>query len=789
MNKIRSLFPILFLLSGMMILWSQVVPDGKIISSISIELEGPDTIGKSFILQNLQIETGIPYKSNAIDKSIANLMGTGAIDDVKVFLDPKNSSENEVSLVFRVFTKSRIDKIIFKGNNKLTKRKLENSIEISVGELLDEAEIKADQKTLENLYLEKGFWNAQVDSRVIRKKDSRSVSVIFTIIEKEKRKISKLLFQGNKNISDKKLLNQMETSPWRFWRFWSKRSRYQKDILEEDLNSLRKVYRDEGFLDVVIEQSGVKIIPKGKSSLDIVLHIKEGKRSFFGEVNIAGNSVLTTEELLRLDKRENKELKTGDPYSPTLLSEERNRLRKKYGELGYLDARIVSIRKPNIRTGQIDLKFEITENNKFTVNTIKVRGNDKTRTTVIVRELALAPGETFDLLRMETSEARLNNTRFFEKVTLDDEPITSQDPELQSSRRNLVVNVEEGRTGHVSFGVGFSTLEKAMMFAEFRQGNFDIMRWRSPHRLQGDGQKFRLRLKLGARSNEARLALEEPWFMNRRVAAGFELFREKSDYYSSYYDEMRAGFEVYFRKRLFELVEARLFYRLEDVEIDDVSDGAPAFIKNEDLLISKVGLSLTRDTRNKILFPSEGSIITLKKEFAGGPFGGDADYGRFELQCAKFFETFQPMEQVFSASGKIGTLGRFNGEDADVPFYEKFFLGGPYNLRGWDYRDAGPQDSNEPKGGNSYSYFSAEYTFKIADPLRFAFFYDGGFLRTGDFKFTPGNNKEGWHDNWGLGARIMVMGMPLRLDLGFPITDKSNTGGSPQFHFSGGTRF
>ena len=221
-----------------------------------------------------------------------------------------------------------------------------------------------------------------------------------------------------------------------------------------------------------------------------------------------------------------------------------------------------------------------------------------------------------------------------------------------------------------------------MMFAEFRQGNFDIMRWRSPHRLQGDGQKFRLRLKLGARSNEARLALEEPWFMNRRVAAGFELFREKSDYYSSYYDEMRAGFEVYFRKRLFELVEGRLFYRLEDVEIDDVSTsvGVPSFIKEEDLLISKIGLSLTRDTRNSILFPSEGSIVTLRKEFAGGPFGGDADYGRFELQGAKFFPTFDPMDQVLSIVGKTGTLGRFDGEDADVPFFEKFFLGGPYNL-------------------------------------------------------------------------------------------------------------
>ena len=202
-----------------------------------------------------------------------------------------------------------------------------------------------------------------------------------------------------------------------------------------------------------------------------------------------------------------------------------------------------------------------------------------------------------------------------------------------------------------------------------------------------------------------------------------------------------------------------------------------------------MGLSLTRDTRNSILFPSEGSIVTLRKEFAGGPFGGDADYGRFELQGAKFFETFTPMEQVLSIVGRTGTLGRFDGKDADVPFFEKFFLGGPYNLRGWDYREAGPQDSKEPNGGNSYSYLSAEYTFKIADPLRFAVFYDGGFLRTNDFKFLPGDDMEGWHDNWGLGARIMVMGMPLRLDLGFPISDPSKTGGSPQFHFSGGTRF
>jgi outer membrane protein insertion porin family len=661
---------------------------------------------------------------------------------------------------------------------------------------MDEATLKSDLSLLKERYLEKGYWNSIIDSQVIRDGKSENVSILYKIVEGDKRTISKILFAGNKSIPASDLLDDIETAPWRFWRFWSKRSKYRPEILEEDLEKLRAYYRNKGFLDVKIDQSGVLLKTVGKNKLVLTITVQEGDRSFFGKQSIVGNVSINTDELLFLKKHESG-IEQGEPYSPELLREETTRLRKKYGEKGYLDARVIVNRRPNLETKQIDLRFEITENNKFTVNSIEVRGNDKTKTIAIVRELALSPGDTFDLVRMETSEARLRNTRFFEKVSLDDQPIQTNDPELQKSKRNLVVDVEEGRTGHVSFGVGFSTLEKAMMFAEFRQGNFDIMKWRSPHRLQGDGQKFRLRLKLGSRSNEARLALEEPWFLNRRIAAGFEVFREKSDYYSSYYDEMRAGFEIYFRKRLFELVEGRAFYGYEDVLIDDIDPNSPFFIRkdaNSDgeikKVISKVGLTLSRDTRDSILFPSEGSILSLRKELAGGIFGGDADYGRLEIQGARFIQTFRPMEQILSFSGRTGTLGRINGKKADVPFFERFFLGGPYNLRGWDYRDAGVDPlQGEPEGGNSYTYASLEYTFKVADPLRLALFYDGGYLRSGDFKLLPGNDHEGWHDNWGLGLRIMVMGMPLRLDLGVPISDPSETGGSPQFHFSGGSRF
>ena len=778
--------------------FSQNSANARVISSIAIEIFGPQTVGKSYIRQNLQVETGMTYEALAIDKSIHNLMDTGTINDVKVYINPKKSNEDSVSLVFQIRTKPRIAEIRFVGNEKLSDKKLKGSILQRVGDLMSEPNLKKDQETVESLYLEKGYWNSRVISRVETNKDGEGVLVIFDIVENDKRKIRRVEFLGNKNLPSGDLLDEMETAPWRFWRFWSNRSKYRPEILEEDIERLLLLYSDRGFLEASIDQQTVSINPVGKSRLDLTIPIREGERSYFGKSTLTGNAVISTEDLL-----EDTLLKPKQPYSPSVLSNERSRLTKLYGEKGYLDARVRLIRTPNFNTKEIDLLFEITENNKFSVNTIKVRGNEKTKTIVLIRELSLAPGETFDLRRMENDEYTLRNTKLFEKVSLSDEPISSEDAELRNSRRNLVVDVEEGRTGHVGFGIGFSTLEKAMMFAEFRQGNFDIMRWRAPHRLQGDSQKFRLRLKLGSKSNEARLALEEPWFLNRRVAAGFEVFREKSDYQSSYYDELRAGFEIYFRKRLFELVEGRLFYSFEDVLIGDIENTPRTeWIRNDSAYdetsreikrtISKVGLTLSRDTRDVILFPTEGSIFSIRKEFAGGVFGGDADYGRLELQGARFFQTFDAMEQVLTISGKAGTLGKFDGNDANVPFFDKFFLGGPYNLRGWDYRDAGPKDETdqeEPIGGNSITYASLEYTFKIADPLRFAFFYDAGYLREGDFKLTPGSGDEDWHDNWGLGIRIMVMGMPLRLDLGFPLSDPSGKGSSSQFHFSGGTRF
>ena len=441
--------------------------------------------------------------------------------------------------------------------------------------------------------------------------------------------------------------------------------------------------------------------------------------------------------------------------------------------------------------------FRVRESEKFYVESIKVEGNTITKTRVIIRELALRPGDVFDLKRMKTSENRLRNTRYFGDVRMN--PEATNVP----GRRDLSVTVSEGRTGNFTFGAGFGSVESAVVYFELTQGNFDLFNYRSGFR--GDGQKFRFRASLGSTSNEILIAFEEPWLFEQRLAFGVELFRTESDYNSSDYNELRTGFELYLRRRLFELVEARLSYRFEMVEIFDVDFGPDQGNDNPDGsrpgdgiadvyqaadgetdIVSKVGLSLLRDTRNSLMFTRSGNRTTLSSELAG--VGGDVNYLKLEARTAQFIPTFDKYDQTLSIIGRIGAASPY-GDSDDVPFYDRFYLGGPDSLRGFEYRDVGPRDSDDEEeavGGNSYGMLSFEYGFRLAEPLGLVAFYDWGFVNESDYDFSPSD----YASNWGVGARIILMGSPLKLDLGFPLTvpDNAEDNGA-QFNFSFGTRF
>jgi outer membrane protein insertion porin family len=171
-------------------------------------------------------------------------------------------------------------------------------------------------------------------------------------------------------------------------------------------------------------------------------------------------------------------------------------------------------------------------------------------------------------------------------------------------------------------------------------------------------------------------------------------------------------------------------------------------------------------------------------EVAGGPFGADVNHYRLEGRSAQFIPTFEAMNQTISLIGRLGSVDPFGSSD-EVPFYDRYYLGGPDSLRGFDFREASPKQAGEPIGGNSFAFASLEYTFQLAPQLAIATFYDWGFVNPRSYDFDISR----YRDNWGVGLRLLVMGSPLKLDLGFPITTRDDEGRSAQFHFSFGTRF
>ena len=749
------------------------------VESVEIEFEGFQSVSDGFVMGFVQLREGMAYSPVLADQTIHALYATNRFEFVEIKVE--DGEGDAVKVILRLVPKYTLMTIRFEGASRYSYDRLMEKAELTEGVPLDEYAIAAGARKLQEYFVEKSYPDSTVEYKIEKDGESGFATAIFDINQARKLHIKSIEFEGNNAVKTKHLRRAMETKR-RNWISWlSGTGKFIEADFEEDLVNLRQKYLDEGFLDVEINAESVRFDYPRKKKMAITIPIVEGAPYFLGNFSVEGLTVFTKAEVMRMVR-----LKAGDPFSPSMVDAAANAIQEYYTSRGYLNTYVRAERISTMENRTIDVIFRVQESEKFYVESINIEGNTKTKTRVIVRELALRPADVFDLTRMKTSERRLQNTRFFEEVRLN--PETTNVP----GRKDLNVTVSEGHTGNLSFGMGFGSVESAQVFFETRQGNFDL--FNPSNGFQGDGQKFRLRFSIGNRSNQALLTFEEPWLFEQRLAFGVELFRTESDYQSSDYNELRTGFELYLRRRLFELVEGRLSYRLEFVDIFDVAgDGvdpndnvADVFQAAEgESTVSKLGLTFLRDSRDSVLFTRRGNRTTLETELAG--LGGDVNYLKFEGRTAHFIPTFETLEQTLSILGRLGTALPYGNSDT-VPFYDRFYLGGPETLRGFEYRDVGPRDEDdptEPIGGNTYGMLSFEYGFRLAEPFGVVVFYDMGFVNSDDFDF----NLSDYASNWGVGARVMLMGSPLKLDLGFPMNDPAGDADGTQFNFSFGTRF
>src|SRR6184192_437742 len=625
---------------------------------------------------------------------------------------------------------------------------------------------EARQKIIE-VYQGRGFTDVSVQFRVDPIDEKRGTArVVYTVNEGVKGAVRQVHFEGNAHFSEKVLRKQMKTRGKTLVYFLDKSGRFDEVQLEQDLDKVREFYQNHGYIDVEIKNVRRERTEKGPMIITIV--IAEGPQYHVRKLTVTGYQHAREDRIRGLLK-----MKEGSVYSPKQLRDDAKAVADAYGSGGYVDLVILPEGAP-AGPALIDVTYKIEEGDRSFVNRINIEGNTRTKDKVIRREVLVAPGDVFNTVRVDVTKKRLENLGYFAKV--ETYPEETDIP----GRKDLTILLQEKRTGSLSFGGGFSTVDKLVGFAELTQGNFDLFNWPS---FTGGGQKFRLRLQYGTERKDFILTIVEPYFFDRRLALTGQAFYTEANYLSSDYDQRNYGFMLELRKPINAYMYGTLGYTLQNVEIFNVSASASEAIQSEagTFTESKVFSSLVFDSRDNPLLSRRGQRITFSPSIAGGFLGGDTQIYAFDLEGSQYFHL--PKDTILLLNGEIATVSQW-GSGSEVPIFERLFLGGSNNLRGFPFREVGPQENGEPIGGQSMARATIEWTFPIIEKARGAVFYDTGFDNTSAWSFGFNHMAS----DIGIGLRLDLPIGPLRLDYGFPLQRDGYNGGG-HFNFNVGYQF
>ncbi len=735
-----------------------------IVRAIDVQYAGASTVSKEKILANMRTRVGKQYSEQVVEEDIRNLYATGNISNVRIFGEQQPDG---VKVIVVVQSKAQLTEVQLLGVQQLKQNRIRKEISIKPGDTLNEATVQADKEKLIKYYVDKGFTEVEVDYKVTLNEKLGTASVTFTVNEGGKTAIRSVTFSGNNAVTVKELKKVVKTTPKGLLNiFTSGAGRLNSEQLDTDVSAIRDLYQSKGYMDANVAPPQLN---RDGDKVDVVFAITEGEQYRVGKVTYVGAKVFTRDEIDQLAK-----MKSGDIYSPQGVRGDVKSLQDMYGTRGYIDFQAGANTTPGPNR-TIDLTFTIEEGVQSYLEHINISGNTRTKDKVIRRELPIAPGELFSTTRVDAGKQRLMNLNYFSKVEA--YPADT----LVPGRKDLNVLVEEKRTGSFNFGVGFSSIDSLLGFAEITQGNFDITRW--PY-FTGGGQKFRLRLQYGTERKDFVLSLTEPYFLDREIAVGGELFFREASFVSTVYNERRYGFDISARKRLAEFLTGRVNYTLQNIDIYDVAEDASDAIKNEEgsRVESALAGGLTHDTRDSVFLTRRGHRIDLSTFVAGGFLGGTTDDYGFNLEGAQYF--LLPYDTILTFVGQVGVVDTWADGD-DVPIYNRLYLGGANNLRGFKFRDASPKDENgDPIGGRSLWRATVEVTVPVVDKVRAAAFFDVGSVDESAYSFSGTVNSD-----VGLGVRLDLPIGPVRIDYAFPIQKDRFTSDSGRFNFNIGYQF
>jgi outer membrane protein insertion porin family len=781
-----------------------ITPTGPIVREIDVQYAGKPSVSRERILANMRTAVGQPFSQTNAEEDIRNLYGTGDIDNVRIFSEPANDG---VKVIVIVKTRSTIKSIEIKGASRVSARKLLHQLTSKSGKVLNEETVEQDRQKLLDYYHDKGFQDVDIKSDIASNDADNTASITFTVNEGARGVLQSVRFEGNQRIGTRELRHAMKGTRGRtIISFIDKSGQLDQNKLKEDLDSIRDLYQSKGYIDIDIPETRLEKLANGDMNLIVV--VREGQQYHLDKLTFEGTQVFTDAEIRRFLK-----MKEGAIYSPKGLKDDVKTIQDYYGSRGYIDARVTPEGRP-AGPGLVSLNYKIEEGGESYVERVNIEGNKSTKDKVIRREIPIAPGDVYNTVLVDAAKKRLENLGYFEKVDANPSDTTVAD------RKDLDVLVEEKRTGSLSFGAGFSSIDSLLGQIELTQSNFDITNFPN---FTGGGERFRLLLQYGLTRKDFVLSLTEPYFLDTHLAVGGEAFYHDSNYTSNDYNQQNLGFDFNVRKALFRYVSASLEYRFEDVNINNVNTDS-TILQQESGTLSRSALrgDLSYDTRDSVFLTRRGSRVDLSPYFTGSILGGNTKIAGFDLTAAHYISL--PFDSILLINAEAAGVDTYDG-GTRVPVFDRLYLGGANDLRGFGFRMVGPKDyKGNPVGGRTMVRWTAEYTYPIIEKVRGAFFYDGGFVNQQGFDFipqtyysrsdfrsdpnrvdtnprTPAPNPSGSDLKYkefgggldmdiGLGVRLDLPIGPIRLDYGYPLlSDEYNKRATGKFSFNVGYQF
>ena len=735
-----------------------------------LAIQGNERVDEETIISLLDVSGLKKNSAKALQESVKKLY------ESDLFLESKIYRQNG-QVVVEVRENPLISDVKFVGNKKIEDEALQSEITSKKRTVFTKAKLQNDLKRINEIYLKSGRFLAKIDPKIIQK-DQNRVELIFEIFEGPKAKIGKIYFVGNKEFSDRELMDEVSTKESKWWKFLSSSDSYDSDRIEFDREKLRRFYGSNGYADFSMISSTAQITPQ-KDEFFVTFLLEEGIQYHVGETNIINHIDKFDASIL------NKEIlvKTGKIYDADLIEKTVDKMVEVMSEKSYAFAHVEPILKRN-REGKImDVDFVLQQTPRIYIEQIRILGNTRTMDSVIRRELRFREGDAYNVTRINRSKQRLENLGFFEKVEFKTKRIGETD------KIDLEIEVKEKKTGELTLGVGYSTVDKVSANIGIKERN-----------LFGTGQELGFNVQKSFARMSSEVNYTKPYFMNLPIDVGFDIFKyELNKRNSLIYDQTSTGITFRGDYMVTEFLNHQLRYSYSEQTVSNIYSGASLSLKmlEGSYTSSGVGQTLVYDKRDNRLNPKDGYYASVSQDYAG--IGGNIKTIKHEGSAGYYVPTVSK-DFILKLMARGGVIEGMGGQSVRSNY--GFFLGGN-NFRGFQYAGLGPrvQDSsgnsvgNGVLGGKIYYVGTAEFLFPLGLPRELGIngilFSDNGTVKGVDQQSRAGANisdSGSIRSSYGFSLAWSSPLGPIRLDFS-KIAKREKYDQTQTFRFSFGTNF